>query len=125
MTTTNQQGDSMSYLTDIYQATNFEAGHERGCSFGAGADCDCSERQVIVLSERQAWAPGGELYRRQWIPELIDEAKATARTLQDRNPRATYRLRHMTQREATALENETDAWLDRVDDWATDYHPMA
>ena len=110
----------MSYLTDIYHATNFEAGHERGCSFGAGADCDCSERdkptpsQVVVLISHWRGDPHGEIdpacYRKCWPIEDIQEAQARARELSD-DPRASligFRLRHMDRPDARALWQARD-----------------
>ncbi len=33
-------------LVNHYHAVNHEAGHARGCGWGAGADCSCAKHQV-------------------------------------------------------------------------------
>ena len=117
----------MSYLTDIYHATNFEAGHDPCCSFGAGADCDCSERRVVMLTMRHDCPHDtvGEIYCDHWPEEFLDEAKADARKRQDQPGTIyKYRLRHIKEAHAQGWREQRDH-IDAAADAANDYHPMA
>ncbi len=39
-------------LTDHYQFQNAQNGHDANCSFGAGADCDCSVLEALIENKR-------------------------------------------------------------------------
>lgn len=47
-------------LVDHYHATNLAHGHERGCGYGAGADCTCKAGEFLAFVVRVR-------YGSQWI----------------------------------------------------------
>lgn len=114
---------SSNALVNYYHAVNFESGHERGCGYGAGADCSCRR------GEFKGFVIRIEIPVHGWIVVEAERdhkiANRRARSWQGsgvrtRKIRYTCETFHESDESFYELRETAQYWRDRLDDWNSD-----
>lgn len=118
----SDEGASSNWLVNHYYAVNREAGHERSCGYGAGADCDCSRGNFRAFLVRVEF--GG-----QFVLVEIEKDANLANKLARRYYRGGWRVKYTTETFHTSdetyceLRETSQLQRDRIDDLRSDPLP--